>query len=76
MIRESKKFGKSCFWFTTLISKSNNLKSAYTTLEKVTAVEVKTIQMGQGNKSSRLIAWTFLSPEEQLKWAKTRWDLK
>jgi len=76
MIRESKKFGKSCFWFTSLISKSNNLKSAYTTLEKVNAVEIKTIPMGQGNKTSRLIALTFLSTIEQKEWAKKRWNTK
>ena len=73
MIKESKKFGKSCFWFTSLISKSANLKSAYATLEDVEAIEIKTIPMGQGNKSSRLIAWTFLTSEEQQTWAKSRW---
>lgn len=74
MIRESKKFGANCFWFTTLISKSSHLKNAYETLESVGAVEVKTVPMGQGNKSSRLVAWTFLEPSEQLAWAKKRWS--
>jgi 23S rRNA (adenine1618-N6)-methyltransferase len=73
MIRESKKFKSNCFWFTTLISKSSNLKSAYSTLEKVGATEVKTIPMGQGNKSSRIVAWTFLDSKEQSAWAKSRW---
>jgi 23S rRNA (adenine1618-N6)-methyltransferase len=26
MVRESKKFGKNCFWFSTLVSKQSNLK--------------------------------------------------
>lgn len=73
MIRESKHFANSCFWFSTLVSKKSNLKNAYNALKKEEAVEVKTIPMGQGNKSSRLIAWTFLSPEQQKEWMKTRW---
>ena len=28
--------------------------------------------MGTGNKSTRIVAWTFLSKEEQKEWAKTR----
>lgn len=73
MIRESKKFATSCFWFSTLISKQSNLKSAYKVLEKAEAVEVKTIPMGQGNKTSRIVAWTFLDKEQQNKWRNTRW---
>jgi len=73
MIRESKKFASSCFWFSTLISKQSNLKSAYKALEKTEAVEVKTIPMGQGNKTSRIVAWTFLDKEQQNKWRNTRW---
>jgi len=60
MIYESKKFATSCLWFTTLISKQSHLKSIYKTLEKVKAIQVKTIPMGQGNKVSRIVAWTFL----------------
>ena len=73
MIKESKKFGKSCFWFTTLVSKQSNLKSIYKSLENEKAVEVKTIAMGQGNKTSRVVAWTFLTPTEQTKWTSERW---
>ena len=29
--------------------------------------------MGTSNKSSRIVAWTFLSREEQKKWKKIRW---
>ena len=73
MIRQSKKFSTSCVWFSSLVSKQSNLKSAYKTLKKVEAAEVKTIPMGQGNKTSRIVAWTFLSKEEQKEWVKTRW---
>ena len=73
MIRESKKFAKNCFWFSTLVSKQSNLKGIYTLLEKFEATQIKTIPMGTGNKSSRIVAWTFLSKEEQKEWNKTRW---
>ena len=73
MIRESKKFADSCFWFSTLISKQSNLKPAYKALEKAEAIDVKTIPMGQGNKISRIVVWTFLTKEQQNKWRNTRW---
>ena len=59
MIKESKQFAESCLWFSTLISKESNLKQVYYELKKVEATEVKTIEMGQGNKISRIVAWTF-----------------
>lgn len=73
MIRQSKFFAGSCFWFSTLISKQSHLKGSYEALEKEGAVEVKTIPMGQGNKSSRIVAWTFLDNEQQRNWINTRW---
>lgn len=62
MIKESKQFSSSCFWFSTLISKSSNLKGVYTALNQAKAVDVKTIPMSQGNKISRIVAWTFQKP--------------
>ncbi len=68
MIYESTHFGKQCFWFTSLISKEATLKPTYKILQKVNATDVKTIIMGQGQKVSRFIAWTFLSQQEQSDW--------
>lgn len=59
MIEESKDFSDSCIWFTTLVSKENNLPKIYNTLRNVHALRVKTIKMGQGNKKSRIVAWSF-----------------
>ncbi|MCX6305965.1 MAG: 23S rRNA (adenine(1618)-N(6))-methyltransferase RlmF [Bacteroidetes bacterium] len=73
MIRQSKFFAESCFWFSTLVSKQSHLKGFYLALEKEKAVEVKTIPMGQGNKSSRILAWTFLTQEQQGTWRSTHW---
>lgn len=74
MIRQSRQFTTSVFWFSTLISKQTHLKAAYDALAKAAAVTVKTIPMGQGNKTSRIVAWTFLSKEEQKNWRDTRWN--
>lgn len=74
MIRQSRQFTDSVFWFSTLISKQSHLKAAYDALAKVSAVTVKTIPMGQGNKNSRIVAWTFLTKEEQKAWRETRWS--
>ncbi|OFX42043.1 MAG: 23S rRNA (adenine(1618)-N(6))-methyltransferase [Bacteroidetes bacterium GWA2_30_7] len=60
MVFQSKKFANSCFWFTTLVSKQSNLRRIYTALNKVEALEIKTIPMSQGNKISRIVAWTFI----------------
>lgn len=73
MIYESRNFAKQCLWFTSLISKEATLKPTYKILEKVKATDVKTIEMGQGQKISRFIAWTFLTPQEQNKWMSDRW---
>ncbi|OIQ17696.1 MAG: 23S rRNA (adenine(1618)-N(6))-methyltransferase [Flavobacterium sp. MedPE-SWcel] len=73
MVRESKKFAKNCFWFSTLVSKQSNLKGIYKTLDAIGAITVKTIPMGTGNKSTRIVAWTFLSKQEQKEWKLTRW---
>ena len=59
MIQESKDFAKSVKWFSTLVSKKANLNAIYDALQKVKAKEVKTIPMGQGQKISRIVAWTF-----------------
>jgi 23S rRNA (adenine1618-N6)-methyltransferase len=73
MITQSSAFSASCLWFTTLVSKSANLKGAYHALHNAKATEVKTIPMEQGNKISRILAWTFLTPHQQQEWVKARW---
>ncbi|MGA9212544.1 23S rRNA (adenine(1618)-N(6))-methyltransferase RlmF [Kaistella sp.] len=73
MIIESEKFAKNCFWFSTLVSKQSNLKGIYKALNELEVVQIKTIPIGTGNKSSRIIAWSFLSKEEQKEWRERRW---
>ena len=73
MIEESRMFSKNCYWFSTLVSKKSNLKGIYKALSLMEAAQVKTIPIGTGNKSSRIIAWSFLSKEEQKEWRENRW---
>lgn len=57
MIEESPNV--QCTWFTTLVSKESSLPAIYQALNKLNECEVKTIPMGQGQKKSRIVAWTF-----------------
>lgn len=59
MIEESQKFSRQCRWFTTLVSKSSNLPFVYGYLERAGALNVQTIEMAQGQKVSRFVAWSF-----------------
>tara|TARA_R110002072_G_scaffold300932_1_gene479235 strand:+ start:27111 stop:28067 length:957 start_codon:yes stop_codon:yes gene_type:complete len=68
MILESVTFAKNCLWFTSLVSKQSNLKSISKTLDRVGATEFKIIPMGTGNKSTRIVAWSFLSGKEEKEW--------
>lgn len=73
MIVQSKYFADACMWFTTVVSKQSHLRDIYEELEHAGAKDVKTIAMGQGNKTSRIVAWTFLTNKERRKWAADRW---
>ena len=68
MMRESRSFSKNVFWFSSLVSKQSHLKALYHELKAIKPVEIKTIPMGTGNKSARIVAWTFLSKEERKEW--------
>jgi len=76
MIADSKRFSKDCYWFSTLVSKQSNLKGIYNALDDFKANAVKTIEMGTGNKSTRIVAWSFLTKEEQKEWRDSRWKIQ
>ncbi|WP_300436649.1 23S rRNA (adenine(1618)-N(6))-methyltransferase RlmF [Christiangramia sp.] len=58
MIKESLLFKKQVGWFTCLVSKKENLPKIYKQLNKIDA-DFRTVEMSQGNKKSRFIAWRF-----------------
>lgn len=60
MISESVTFGKQVRWFSSLISKKTTLDGCYKSLDYFKAKQVKTINMAQGQKVSRILAWAFM----------------
>lgn len=74
MVEESEDRAQNCLWFTVLISKKTTLPLIYDALEEAGATHVRTVEMTQGQKISRFVAWTFLSPSQQVAWAKKRWN--
>jgi 23S rRNA (adenine1618-N6)-methyltransferase len=65
---ESSMFKTQCFWFSSLVSKKENVKSMCDSLKKLKATDIKIIPMHQGNKITRIVAWTFLTEQEQKDW--------
>ncbi|MDO1499945.1 23S rRNA (adenine(1618)-N(6))-methyltransferase RlmF [Winogradskyella maritima] len=60
MLFESRHYKHQVEWFTTLVSKGSNLKPLKTFLNKIEPKSVEIIEMGQGQKSSRILAWSFV----------------
>jgi len=60
LIRESERYSTQCRWFTSLVSKTDNVKPAEKLIRKLGAVDVREIEMKQGNKITRILAWTFI----------------
>ena len=75
MVQESARRPRASYWFTSLVSKKETLPGVYRALQTAGATTVRTIEMAQGQKKSRLVAWTFLSPVQQETWRKTRWSI-
>lgn len=74
MIAESRRYAQSCLWFSTLISKEKHVKYCYRKFRQVSTARVKTIPMGQGNKISRVVMWTFLPTQKRIDWANEHWQ--
>lgn len=73
LIKESTQLGRQVLWFSTLVSKASNLPLIQSTLKKVGAVETRIVEMGQGQKQSRFVAWTFHDKAKQEAWRAERW---
>ena len=73
LIEESRVYSRSAYWFTTLVSKESNLAKIKTLLNKEKPAEYKVIEMTQGNKVSRFVAWNYLPNKTRKIWEETRW---
>ncbi len=74
MVEQSKLVAHQCLWFSTLVSKKDTLPVIYKALKKENALDVRTISMTHGQKVSRIVAWTFLTPAEQAAWRNDFWS--
>jgi len=63
MIEESAGIPAQCLWFTTLLSKASNLPGVRGALQRAGARTIRVLEMAQGQKKSRIVAWTFLDAE-------------
>ncbi|HEY1406564.1 MAG TPA: 23S rRNA (adenine(1618)-N(6))-methyltransferase RlmF [Spirochaetota bacterium] len=68
MIRESIDYKDQVLWFTTLVSKGGTISELQNYIRKTGSSENRVIEMSQGNKISRLLAWTYFSKEEHGLW--------
>lgn len=59
MVEESPAFGTQVGWFTVLLSKVETIDGLKGSLKRVKAADVRVLDMAQGQKKSRLLAWTF-----------------
>jgi 23S rRNA (adenine1618-N6)-methyltransferase len=73
MIHESAEFATSVYWFSSLIARGGHLASLKQHLGKVGALDVRTVAMGQGQKQSRFLAWSFLHADQRAAWRQERW---
>lgn len=68
MINESVLYSSQVLWFTCLVSKKDNLFKLTSLLKKVKTIEFKVIDMAQGQKISRILAWTFVPQQNRKDW--------
>jgi len=73
MIEQSAGIPKRVMWFTSLISKAENVEHIEAALKKAKVVDSRIIPMAQGQKQSRFVAWTFTGNGDREKWRKARW---
>jgi 23S rRNA (adenine1618-N6)-methyltransferase len=74
MARQSVRYGHQVAWFSSLVSKVDNVRGLLRELEMCNAKRVITLDMAQGNKISRVVAWTFLDKEAMAEWREERWE--
>ncbi|MFJ2547130.1 23S rRNA (adenine(1618)-N(6))-methyltransferase RlmF [Pseudomonas sp. NPDC087612] len=74
LVAESVSLSQQVLWFTSLVSKASNLPGIQAALKKAGAAEQRVVEMGQGQKQSRMIAWTFQDAAARQAWRQQRWS--
>uniref|UniRef100_UPI0025D72F66 RlmF-related methyltransferase n=1 Tax=Yoonia sp. TaxID=2212373 RepID=UPI0025D72F66 len=65
MVEQSVAFADQCLWFTSLVSKKDNLQPLHRILTNANVTDYKVVEMAQGQKTSRFIAWTFMKKKQR-----------
>lgn len=68
MAKESQPFAPQVLWFSSLVSKAGNVRDLRIALNKAGAKEIRCINMAQGNKQSRFVAWSFHDAQARQQW--------
>lgn len=75
MIEESQSYAQQVLWFSSLVSKQENVPALQQQLNKLGA-QHQLLDMQQGNKQSRILAWSFMPDKQRQLWAQFRWQKK
>ncbi|MBA3710108.1 MAG: 23S rRNA (adenine(1618)-N(6))-methyltransferase RlmF [Planctomycetes bacterium] len=68
MIADSARLPTACRWYTTLLSKASSLAAVERALTGAGAVERRVIALEQGQKKSRIVAWSFFGRTQRDEW--------
>jgi len=68
LVGESVQYAEQVLWFTSLVSKASNLPGIEAALRKAGAKAVRINEMGQGQKQSRMVAWSFQDQAARQAW--------
>jgi len=72
MANESERFAHQVLWFSTLVSKKDNVRPLRKQLEKLGVRSIRVVEMSQGQKVSRFVAWSFMDKQQRGEWIKLR----
>ncbi len=71
MVEQSMEYADQCLWFTSLVSKTDNLSPLHRILGKAKVADYQVIEMAQGQKTSRFIAWTYIKRSQRSAYVKS-----
>ncbi len=72
LISESATCAQQVLWFTTLVSKASNVPGIEAALKKAGVAAQRVVEMGQGQKRSRMVAWSFHALTARQAWHTAR----
>lgn len=72
MANESEGFAHKVLWFSSLVSKKENVRALRKQLEKLGARSIRVVEMSQGQKVSRFVAWSFMDKQQREEWITQR----